>query len=250
MTRSLRQAGVQIESKKGPWSQEEDGKLKAFIDQHGTGGNWITLPSKAGLKRCGKSCRLRWINYLRPDIKHGNFTEEEETTIYQLHSQIGSRWSLIAARLPGRTDNDIKNYWNTRLKKKLLDSGSVLGFWQLHPYPMPGDIYGRLGLQDQRLRFEDRESLLHGQYPSYYNIYQQQQPYLPGTEQQHPVRTIEHNAHQLRQFSAGFSNINEAERQRLSIIESSLMSMISTGETTVSDSSSDGSFSNQVSSIN
>ncbi|KAK4367878.1 hypothetical protein RND71_011670 [Anisodus tanguticus] len=106
--------------KRGPWSPEEDAKLKAYIEQHGTGGNWITLPQKVGLKRCGKSCRLRWLNYLRPNIKHGEFTEEEDNIICSLYMSIGSRWSIIAAQLPGRTDNDIKNYWNTRLKKKLL----------------------------------------------------------------------------------------------------------------------------------
>ncbi|XP_068649179.1 transcription factor MYB36 [Aristolochia californica] len=106
--------------KKGPWSPEEDAKLKAYIEQHGTGGNWIALPQKIGLKRCGKSCRLRWLNYLRPNIKHGGFSEEEDYIICSLYISIGSRWSIIAAQLPGRTDNDIKNYWNTRLKKKLL----------------------------------------------------------------------------------------------------------------------------------
>ncbi|KAL4332423.1 hypothetical protein GQ457_07G024670 [Hibiscus cannabinus] len=106
--------------KKGPWSPEEDAKLKAYIEQHGTGGNWIALPQKIGLKRCGKSCRLRWLNYLRPNIKHGGFSEEEDRIICGLYISIGSRWSIIAAQLPGRTDNDIKNYWNTRLKKKLL----------------------------------------------------------------------------------------------------------------------------------
>lgn len=106
--------------KKGPWSPEEDAKLKAYIEQHGTGGNWIALPQKIGLKRCGKSCRLRWLNYLRPNIKHGGFSEEEDKIICSLFVSIGSRWSIIAAQLPGRTDNDIKNYWNTRLKKKLL----------------------------------------------------------------------------------------------------------------------------------
>ncbi|WOK96313.1 hypothetical protein Cni_G05020 [Canna indica] len=106
--------------KKGPWSAEEDAKLKAYIEEHGTGGNWIALPHKIGLKRCGKSCRLRWLNYLRPNIKHGGFTEEEDQIICNLYISIGSRWSIIAAQLPGRTDNDIKNYWNTRLKKKLL----------------------------------------------------------------------------------------------------------------------------------
>ncbi|XP_058728699.1 transcription factor RAX3-like [Vicia villosa] len=106
--------------KKGPWSPEEDSKLKSYIEQHGTGGNWIALPQKIGLKRCGKSCRLRWLNYLRPNLKHGGFSEEEDNIICSLYISIGSRWSIIAAQLPGRTDNDIKNYWNTRLKKKLL----------------------------------------------------------------------------------------------------------------------------------
>ncbi|PSS36003.1 Transcription factor like [Actinidia chinensis var. chinensis] len=106
--------------KKGPWSPEEDAKLKSYIDHHGTGGNWIALPHKIGLKRCGKSCRLRWLNYLRPNIKHGGFSEEEDNVICSLFLNIGSRWSIIAAQLPGRTDNDIKNYWNTKLKKKLI----------------------------------------------------------------------------------------------------------------------------------
>ncbi|KAI9153991.1 hypothetical protein LWI28_019423 [Acer negundo] len=106
--------------KKGPWSPEEDAKLKEYIDKQGTGGNWISLPQKAGLKRCGKSCRLRWLNYLRPNIKHGEFSDDEDRIICGLFANIGSRWSIIAAQLPGRTDNDIKNYWNTKLKKKLM----------------------------------------------------------------------------------------------------------------------------------
>ncbi|XP_047331868.1 transcription factor MYB36-like [Impatiens glandulifera] len=106
--------------KRGPWSPEEDSKLKSYIDNYGTGGNWIALPQKIGIKRCGKSCRLRWLNYLRPNIKHGGFSEEEDNIICNLYISIGSRWSIIAAQLPGRTDNDIKNYWNTKLKKKLL----------------------------------------------------------------------------------------------------------------------------------
>ncbi|CAH2076167.1 unnamed protein product [Thlaspi arvense] len=106
--------------KKGPWSPEEDAVLKSYIEKHGTGNNWISLPHRIGIKRCGKSCRLRWLNYLRPNLKHGGFTDEEDYIICSLYITIGSRWSIIASQLPGRTDNDIKNYWNTRLKKKLL----------------------------------------------------------------------------------------------------------------------------------
>ncbi|KZV21624.1 hypothetical protein F511_17649 [Dorcoceras hygrometricum] len=106
--------------KRGPWSPDEDSALKNYVQKYGTGGNWIALPHKAGLKRCGKSCRLRWLNYLRPDIKHGAFTKEEDEIILTLYSNIGSRWSVIASHLPGRTDNDVKNHWNTKLKKKLM----------------------------------------------------------------------------------------------------------------------------------
>nr|QQP16900.1 MYB [Triticum aestivum] len=109
--------------KRGPWTAEEDMTLVAHIEQHGHS-NWRALPKQAGLLRCGKSCRLRWINYLRPDIKRGNFTGEEEDAIIQLHAMLGNRWSTIAARLPGRTDNEIKNVWHTHLKKRLDSSSS------------------------------------------------------------------------------------------------------------------------------
>ncbi|XP_059450453.1 transcription factor MYB106-like [Corylus avellana] len=108
--------------KKGPWTPEEDQKLLAYIEEHGHG-SWRALPTKAGLQRCGKSCRLRWTNYLRPDIKRGKFSLQEEQTIIQLHALLGNRWSAIATHLPKRTDNEIKNYWNTHLKKRLAKMG-------------------------------------------------------------------------------------------------------------------------------
>ncbi|KAK4483878.1 hypothetical protein RD792_011087, partial [Penstemon davidsonii] len=107
---------------KGAWTKEEDQRLINYIRTHGEG-CWRSLPKAAGLLRCGKSCRLRWINYLRPDLKRGNFTEEEDDLIIKLHSMLGNKWSLIAGRLPGRTDNEIKNYWNTHIKRKLVSRG-------------------------------------------------------------------------------------------------------------------------------
>nr|QBQ34143.1 MYB transcription factor 29 [Isatis tinctoria] len=108
--------------KKGAWTTEEDKKLISYIHEHGEGG-WRDIPQKAGLKRCGKSCRLRWANYLKPDIKRGEFSYEEEQIIIMLHASRGNKWSVIARHLPKRTDNEIKNYWNTHLKKRLIDQG-------------------------------------------------------------------------------------------------------------------------------
>ncbi|XP_014520093.1 transcription repressor MYB6 [Vigna radiata var. radiata] len=108
--------------KKGPWTAEEDKKLINFILTNGQC-CWRAVPKLAGLRRCGKSCRLRWTNYLRPDLKRGLLTQAEEQLVIDLHARLGNRWSKIAARLPGRTDNEIKNHWNTHIKKKLLKMG-------------------------------------------------------------------------------------------------------------------------------
>ncbi|KAK3140811.1 hypothetical protein QOZ80_5AG0406130 [Eleusine coracana subsp. coracana] len=102
--------------RRGPWTMEEDVLLVNYIAKHGEG-RWNSLARSAGLKRTGKSCRLRWLNYLRPDVRRGNITAEEQLLILELHSRWGNRWSKIAQHLPGRTDNEIKNYWRTRVQK-------------------------------------------------------------------------------------------------------------------------------------
>ncbi|CAO2174760.1 unnamed protein product [Urochloa humidicola] len=104
--------------RKGLWSPEEDERLATYIARFGVS-CWSSIPELAGLQRCGKSCRLRWMNYLRPDLKRGRFSQQEEDHIIALHKALGNSWSQIAARLPGRSDNEIKNFWNARLRKKL-----------------------------------------------------------------------------------------------------------------------------------
>ncbi|GKV00814.1 hypothetical protein SLEP1_g13438 [Rubroshorea leprosula] len=122
---------------RGAWTAMEDRMLKEYIEIHGEG-QWRNLPKRAGLKRCGKSCRLRWLNYLRPDIKRGNITHDEEELIIRLHKLLGNRWSLIAGRLPGRTDNEIKNYWNTKISKKIqATEASTSGQNRLSVTPQP-----------------------------------------------------------------------------------------------------------------
>ncbi|RWV88384.1 hypothetical protein GW17_00049524 [Ensete ventricosum] len=129
-----------VRLKKGPWTTEEDKRLINFMLTNGQC-CWRAVPKLAGplfapfiwfnvrLLRCGKSCRIRWTNYLRPDLKKGLLSEEEEKMVAELHSQLGNNyavaphlptsWFKIASHLPGRTDNEIKNHWNTHIEKKL-----------------------------------------------------------------------------------------------------------------------------------
>nr|ALQ80977.1 R2R3-MYB transcription factor [Petunia axillaris subsp. axillaris] len=108
--------------KRGRWTAEEDELLLKYIQANGEG-SWRSLPKNAGLLRCGKSCRLRWTNYLRPNLKRGKFTSEEDETIFKLQCSLGNRWSLMASYLPGRTDNEIKNYWNSHLRRRIYTFG-------------------------------------------------------------------------------------------------------------------------------
>ncbi|CAI0546891.1 unnamed protein product [Linum tenue] len=110
---------LKLKHKKGLWSPEEDHRLRIYIVKHGHG-CWSAVPVNAGLQRNGKSCRLRWINYLRPGLKRGLFSSHEEDTILALHRHLGNKWSQISQYLPGRTDNEIKNHWHSYLKKKVF----------------------------------------------------------------------------------------------------------------------------------
>ncbi|PKU84438.1 myb-related protein MYBAS2 isoform X1 [Dendrobium catenatum] len=108
---------VSEEIRKGPWTEQEDLQLVCFVSLFGER-RWDFIAKVSGLNRTGKSCRLRWFNYLQPGLKHGRMTPQEERLILELHSEWGNRWSRIARRLPGRTDNEIKNYWRTHMRKK------------------------------------------------------------------------------------------------------------------------------------
>nr|QSD99553.1 MYB family transcription factor [Melilotus albus] len=124
---------------RGLWSPEEDEKLIKYITTYGHG-CWSSVPRLAGLERCGKSCRLRWINYLRPDLKRGNFSHQEAALIIELHSILGNRWSQIAKHLPGRTDNDVKNFWNSTIKKKIISHDIIPSFTRVSNIHTPYNI--------------------------------------------------------------------------------------------------------------
>ncbi|KAI3453041.1 hypothetical protein Pfo_009704 [Paulownia fortunei] len=135
---NLYESGSEV--RRGPWILEEDNLLIQYIRCHGEG-RWNSLAKFAGLNRTGKSCRLRWLNYLKPDIKRGNLTPHEQLLILELHSKWGNRWSKIAQHLPGRTDNEIKNYWRTRVQKQArqlkVDSNSKKFLEAIRMFWMP-----------------------------------------------------------------------------------------------------------------
>ncbi|KAL0866177.1 hypothetical protein Bca101_045295 [Brassica carinata] len=125
------------EIKKGPWKAEEDQVLINHVNRYGPR-DWSSIRSKGLLQRTGKSCRLRWVNKLRPNLKIGcKFSAEEERTVIELQAEFGNKWARIATYLPGRTDNDVKNFWSSRIKRlaRILHNSSDASSSSTNPKP-------------------------------------------------------------------------------------------------------------------
>ncbi|KAL6498771.1 hypothetical protein OROGR_028318 [Orobanche gracilis] len=123
------------EIKKGPWKAEEDEVLRNHVRKYGPR-DWSSIRSNGLLRRTGKSCRLRWVNKLRPDLKTGmKFSAEEERTVIDLQAQYGNKWATISTFLPGRTDNDVKNFWSSRQKRlaRMLQLQPISNFTEEAP---------------------------------------------------------------------------------------------------------------------
>ncbi|KAL8146461.1 hypothetical protein AgCh_004259 [Apium graveolens] len=144
---------------RGPWTADEDKKLFNFVLRNSLC-CWRDVPKHAGLLRCGKSCRLRYVNYLRPDLKRGLLSEYEEKLVIDLHSQLGNRWSKIASHMPGRTDNEIKNLWHTNIKKKLIKMGiDPLTHRPLHADPLTDNHQNHDVQSQEHAELQSREEM-------------------------------------------------------------------------------------------
>ncbi|XP_039159022.1 transcription factor MYB114-like [Eucalyptus grandis] len=163
------QKGSLFGLRKGSWTEEEDVLFRSSVQRYGEG-EWHRVPQRAGLNRCKKSCRLRWLNYLKPNIKRGKFQDDEVDMIIRLHKLLGNRWSLIAGRLPGRTANDVKNYWNTHLRKLMTCQGKpenekpqdLVKVEVIRPRPRTiSKNFSSLGVEAYRELNESREPRVH-----------------------------------------------------------------------------------------